>query len=129
MAESGSSHKKTLLTGIRASSEIHLGNYYGAIQQALEFQDKYQSYLFVADLHGLTTSPKPEELRQHVRTIAAAWLASGLDPKKTVIWKQSEVREHLELSYVLTCVTSMGLLERAHSYKDVLQKDKVVKAG
>lgn len=120
---------KTLLTGVRASGEVHLGNYLGAMKPAIENQTNYQSYLFVADLHGLTTNPPADDLRQATRQIAAAWLAAGLDTKRTVFWKQSDVPEVLELAYVLTCVTTMGLLERAHSYKDILAKQKSPKAG
>lgn len=128
-ADSSSQNSKILLTGIRASGDIHLGNYLGAMRQALQLQTKYQSYLFIANFHGLTTTPKAEELRKHTRSIAAAWLAAGVDTKKTVLWKQSDVPEVLELAQVLTCLTSVGLLERAHSYKDALAKDKIIKAG
>lgn len=121
--------KGTLLTGIRASGEIHLGNYYGAMEQAIARQNEYETYLFVANYHGLTTTPPAAELRNNTRSIAAAWLAAGLDPKRTLMWKQSDVPEVVELSYILTCLTTMGLLERAHSYKDALAKSKIVKAG
>jgi len=121
--------KPILLTGIRASGEPHLGNYLGAIKPAIARQSDYQSYFFVADFHGLTTTPRAAELKNHIHSIAATWLAAGLDPKKTTLWKQSDVPEVLELSYILSCVTSMGLLERAHSYKDAIAKEKVVKAG
>lgn len=123
--------RKIILTGIRASGDIHLGNYLGAIRPALERANKgdLDSYFFVANLHGLTTTPKPDELQRNTHSITAAWLASGLDPERCVLWKQSDVPEVLELAYLLACVTSMGLMERAHSYKDALQKDKVVKVG
>lgn len=124
-----SKEKPILLTGIRASGEIHLGNYLGAMQTAIQRQNEFKTYLFVADLHGLTTNPSPEELQHSIRSIAAAWLAIGLDTQESVFWRQSDVPEVLELSYVLTCVTSMGLLERAHSYKDALAKAKSPKAG
>lgn len=121
--------RKTLLTGIRASGDIHLGNYLGAMKPAIERQEKFNSYFFVADFHGLTTTPPPSELRVMVRSIAAAWLAAGLDPEKTVLWKQSDVPEVLELAYVLSCVTGMGLLERGHSVKDAKAKSKNIRAG
>ena len=120
---------KNLLTGIRASHDIHLGNYLGAMRPAIHRQNDFHTYLFIADFHGLTTSPAAEELKRNVRSISAAWLAAGLDTKKTVMWKQSDVPEVLELAYVLSCVTTMGLLERAHSYKDALAKSKIVKSG
>lgn len=121
--------KKTLLTGIRASGEVHLGNLLGAMLPAIEKQKDYQTYLFIADYHGLTTSPKPEDLQNHTRAVTAAWLAAGFDTEQSIIWKQSDVPEVLELSYILSCVTSMGLLERAHSYKDAIAKSKTIKAG
>jgi len=123
------SSRKVLLTGIRASSEIHLGNYLGAMKPALKRQQDYSSFLFIADYHGLTTTPKPSELKSHVHAIASAWLAAGLDTSRTVLWRQSDIPEVLELAYVLGCVTSMGLLERAHSYKDALSKSKNIKLG
>ncbi len=122
-------HSKVLLTGIRASSEIHLGNYLGAMKPALQRQNDFSSYLFIADYHGLTTSPKAQELKGNVHAIASAWLAAGLDPSKTILWRQSDIPEVLELAYILGCVTSMGLLERAHSYKDALAKSKNIKLG
>lgn len=124
-----SQNKPVLLTGIRASGDIHLGNYLGAIQPALKLQASHDAFFFVADLHGLTTNPPAETLKNNIRKIAAAWLACGLDVNQSVLWKQSDVKEHVELSYILSCVTSMGLLERAHSYKDALAKSKVVKVG
>lgn len=120
---------KILLTGIRASGDVHLGNYLGAMQPAIAAQKSYQSYFFIADLHGLTTTPPAEELRKTVRSVAAAWLACGLDPESTVLWKQSEVPEVLELAYVLACLTGLGLLERGHSVKDARAKGKPVRAG
>jgi len=121
--------KQRLLTGIRASGSIHLGNYFGAMRPAIEAESTYENYLFIADLHGLTTLPPPEELRDNVRSVAAAWLACGANPEQTVLWKQSDVTEVLELAYLLTCVTGFGLLERAHSFKDARAKAKNIKAG
>lgn len=118
-----------LLTGIRASGEIHLGNYLGAMKPAVEAQHQYESYLFIADLHALTSTPSSDQLRQNVRAVAAAWLAAGIDTSQTVLWRQSDVPEVLELSYILSCVTNMGLLERAHSYKDAKEKGGTIKTG
>lgn len=123
------SQKKRLLTGVRASGSIHLGNYFGAMQPAIARQKDYENFLFIADFHGLTTSPPPEELRHNVRSIASAWLACGADPDRTVLWRQSDVPEVLELAYLLNCVTGFGLLERAHSFKDAKAKSKNIKAG
>lgn len=121
--------KKILLTGVRASGDIHLGNYLGAMKPALERQRDYHTHLFVADLHGLTTNPSPQELYHNTFSISAAWLAAGVDTQNTILWRQSDVPEVLELAYILSCVTSMGLLERAHSFKDAKAKEEVVKAG
>jgi tryptophanyl-tRNA synthetase len=118
-----------LLTGIRASGDIHLGNYLGAMKPAIENQETHDCYLFIADYHGLTTSPPPDQLRQNVYSCAAAWLASGLKSEKTTFWRQSDVPEVLELAYLLSCVTSMGLLERGHSIKDARSKGVLIKAG
>src|SRR4051812_29022986 len=101
-ASKSTKSKPILLTGIRASADIHLGNYLGAIRPAVERQSDFESYFFVADLHGLTTSPTAEELRKNTRSIAAAWLASGVDLKKTILWRQSGVKEVLELFYVFS---------------------------
>ncbi|TVQ77396.1 MAG: tryptophan--tRNA ligase [Bradymonadales bacterium] len=121
--------KKRLLTGIRASGEIHLGNYFGAMAPAIRAQADFDSFLFIADFHGLTSSPPPDELRSSVRSVAAAWLACGADPNTCTLWRQSDVKEVLELSYILSCVTGLGLLERAHSYKDARAKSKQLRSG
>lgn len=121
--------KGRLLTGIRVSGTPHLGNYLGAIRPAIERSKDFETFLFVADYHGLTTSPPAEELQNNIRQISAAWLAAGVDPHQVTLWRQSSVPEVLELAYYFTCVTSMGLMERAHSFKDAKAKDKVVKMG
>lgn len=121
--------KKILLTGIRASGSIHLGNYLGAMKAAVDDQDRFQNFLFIADYHGLTTSPEATTLRRNIQTIAASWLACGVNLDKTVLWRQSHVPEVLELAYFLTCVTSFGLMERAHSYKDARSKGELIKSG
>lgn len=121
--------REVLLTGIRASGNIHLGNYLGAILPAIKRQKDFETYLFVADYHALTSLPDAEDVKRNVRSIASSWLAAGLDPQQTLIWKQSDVPAVLELAYILNCATGMGLLERAHSYKDAMAKSKNVKAG
>lgn len=115
-----------LLTGIKPTGVPHLGNYVGAIQPALEKIKnlKGQSYLFIADYHALTTLPKPKEFNQNVYEVTAAWLACGADPKKTIIYRQSDIPELFELYWVLSCLTPKGLLNRAHSYKAYIQEKK-----
>ncbi len=114
---------KTILTGIKPTGMPHLGNYIGAIRPALEKAKNHSdtSYLFIADYHSLTTVPKPTELKQMIYEVSAAWLASGLDPKQTIIYRQSDIPELFELHWILSCLTPKGLMNRAHSYKALLQ--------
>lgn len=105
------------LTGIKPTGELHLGNYIGAIKPALELVRDYESIYFIADYHALTTIRDPELLRHYTRSVAAGWLAAGLDPDRTVLYRQSDVPEIFELTWVLTCLTGKGLMNRAHAYK------------
>ena len=113
---------KRILTGIQPSGGPHIGNFFGAIRQVLELQKMGESFVFIADLHSLTTSPKAEDLRERVKRLAVDFLACGLDPETTVFYKQSDVPEVVELMWYLSNVTGVGLLERAHSYKDKIAK-------
>jgi tryptophanyl-tRNA synthetase len=109
----------TYLSGIQPSGRPHLGNWFGAIRQHIELQDADgECFYFIADYHALTSSRNADRLREAVRDVAVTYLALGLDPEKVVLFRQSDVKEVLELSWLLACVTGMGLLERAHSYKD-----------
>ncbi len=110
---------KTHLSGIQPSGLLHLGNYFGAIRQhiALSEQDGEHFY-FIADYHSLTSFRDAERLRELVRETAITYLACGLDPEKAVLWRQSDVPEVTEIQWLLSTVTGMGLLERAHSFKD-----------
>jgi tryptophanyl-tRNA synthetase len=109
---------KTILTGIQPSGALHLGNYFGAIQPAVELAKQGQAVYFIADYHALTSISNAEELRRFTFDAAAAFLACGLDPAKTILFRQSDVPQVHELAWMLSVVTPMGLLERAHSYKD-----------
>ena len=109
--------RKVSLTGIKPTGEPHLGNYIGAIVPALELADSYESVYFIADYHALTTIRDPALLRRYTRSVAATWLAAGLDPDLTVFYRQSDVPETFELCWVLSCLTSKGLMNRAHAYK------------
>ena len=113
---------KRVLTGIQPSGIPHIGNFFGAIRQVLELQKMGESFVFIADLHSLTTSPKAEDLRERVKRLAVDFLACGLDPETSVFYKQSDVPEVTELMWYLSNVTGVGLLERAHSYKDKIAK-------
>ena len=111
-----------ILTGIQPSGTPHIGNYFGAMRQVCSIQDKGETFIFLADYHSLTTSPDPEQLRQNVLELALNYLSCGVDPEKSILFRQSDVPEVCELTWILNNVTPVGLLERAHSYKDKIAK-------
>jgi tryptophanyl-tRNA synthetase len=113
-----------LVSGVQPSGELHIGNYFGAIAQFVKLQEEYAGncFVFIADYHALTTVRDADKLRTAVFDVAATYLALGLDPNKVTLFRQSDVMEHIELSWVLASVTGMGLLERATSYKDKITK-------
>ncbi len=115
---------KTVLSGIQPSGKPHLGNYLGALRQHIEMQKNYQCYLFMADLHALTTVKNAETMRSNTYDLAVSYLALGLDPEKTVFFKHSEVPEHSELCWILDCMVKVPFLERAHAWKDAKEKGK-----
>lgn len=132
--------QKISLTGIQPSGKamsieeggaIHLGNYLGAIQPALSLMQSgtYSGIYFIADYHALTSTRDPEALRQNVRDVAATWLAAGLDPTKTVLFRQSAVPEVFELTWIFACIVATGQLERGHAYKDALDRGESPNAG
>ena len=118
-----------ILSGFQPSGTLHLGNYFGAMLPNLDFQKMGESYLFIADYHALTTSPEPEALRQRVFDVALDFLACGLDAEHTVFFRQSDVPEVTELMWILNTITTVGFLERAHSYKDKIAKGFMPNAG
>ena len=118
-----------ILSGFQPSGSLHLGNYFGAMLPNLEFQKLGESYLFIADYHALTTSPAPEALRERVFDVALDFLACGLDVDHTVFFRQSDVPEVTELMWILNTITTVGFLERAHSYKDKIAKGFMPNAG
>jgi len=111
-----------VLTGIQASGKLHIGNYFGAMKPMIELQEENELFTFIANYHSLTTSKNAETLRQYTLDAAVDYLSVGLDPEKTTFWVQSHVPEVLELYWILSKFTPMGLLERAHSYKDKVAK-------
>ena len=111
-----------ILTGIQPSGTPHLGNYFGAMRQVCELQNRGESFLFIADYHSLTTNPKAQDLRDRVTNLALDFIACGVDLDKTFFFRQSAVPEVCELAWILNTVTPVGLLERAHSYKDKIAK-------
>jgi len=109
-----------ILSGIQSSGECHLGNYFGALRQHVEMQDKGQGIYFIADYHPMTTVRNAGERRASVRDVALDYLACGLDPERAILYRQSDLPEVCELAWILGTVASMGLLERSHAYKDKL---------
>ena len=107
-----------ILTGIQPSGTLHIGNYFGAIKPAVELQARGDAFYFIADYHSMTTLTDPAQRRQNVFNVALDFLACGLDPARSVFWIQSAVPEVCELTWLLGTVAPMGLIERAHSYKD-----------
>jgi len=109
---------KIILSGIQPSGALHLGNYFGAMQPAIEMQSQGQAIYFIADYHALTSVAQAADLRRYTFDVAAGFLACGLDPARTILFRQSDIPQVQELTWLLSVVTPMGLLERAHSYKD-----------
>ncbi len=107
-----------VLSGIQPSGKLHIGNFFGAMRQHLQLQSEHEAYYFIADYHALSSNPDPAVLKQRTLDVAIDYLALGLNPEKTVFWRQSDVPEVLELTWLLSCVTPMGLLQRCVSYKD-----------
>ncbi len=120
-----------ILTGIQATGTPHLGNVLGAIEPAIRLAGKpgNDAYLFIADLHSLTTIKDPEVLRENTYSVAAAWLALGLDTSKTVFYRQSDIPEVTEMTWYLNCITPFPMLANAHSFKDKSDRLSDVNAG
>src|SRR3989338_3569429 len=122
--------KKVLLSGIQPSGKPHIGNYFGLMKRIVEYQDEYTTYFFIADYHALTTYKNREALQQNIIDIVIDYLAIGLDPEKSIIFKQSDVSEHTELAWIFDTVPTMSYLERAHAYKAaVATGDKEITVG
>ena len=110
------------LTGIQPSGTLHIGNYFGAMRPAIDAQTRGECFYFIADYHSMTSLFDPAERRRNTLGVALDWLACGLDPQRSVFWRQSDVPQVVELMWLLGTLTPMGLLERAHSYKDKTAK-------
>ena len=111
-----------ILTGLQPSGKLHIGNYFGAMLPAVQLQDQGEAFYFLADYHAMTSMSDAETLRQNTQDLAIDFLACGLDPEKATIFRQSDIPEVCELAWILSTVCPMGLLERAHSYKDKIAK-------
>ncbi|MFA6253707.1 MAG: tryptophan--tRNA ligase [Candidatus Paceibacterota bacterium] len=122
-------NKKILLSGVKPTGRPHIGNYFGAMKQFVDLQNEYQSYVFIADLHALTTARDAGQLKQDTLDLVFDYLAIGLDPEKVTFFKQSDVLEHANLAWIFNCLTTMPYLARAHAFKDAEAKSKEVNVG
>ena len=121
--------QKTLLSGVKPTGHPHIGNYFGAMKQFVELQNTHSGYFMIADYHALNFIQNAGEMRQNILDLALDYLALGLDPKTSVIFKQSDVQEHTELAWIFDTITTMPYLQRAHAYKDAQAKDKEISVG
>lgn len=123
---------QVLLTGVKPTGDLHLGNYFGAIKPFFDLLDNEsfdETYLFIANYHALNSRPDPDELRARTFGIARDYLALGLDPEKVVMFRQSDVPEHTELTWILMNLLTVAYLERSHAYKDAVQSGKEANMG
>jgi tryptophanyl-tRNA synthetase len=120
---------KRILSGIKPTGRPHIGNYFGMMRPSIEWQDRGEAFYFIADYHALTTVFDPVKLREYVLGVALDFLACGLDPAKAVLFRQSDVPAHTELSWLLSCQTPMPMLENSHAYKDHIAREKTPSHG
>jgi len=120
---------KRMLSGIKPTGRVTLGNYIGAIKPFVSYQDEYEMIIFVANLHSMTIYQEPRELRQNTKDLIALYIAAGLDPEKVTLFLQSDVLEHAQLGWYLNCMVSMGELSRMTQYKMQAQKAEETGAG
>ena len=121
--------KKILLSGIQATGRPHVGNYFGAMKQFVDLQEKYDSRIFIADLHSITSVQDGKKLAQSTLNLAIDYLAVGLNPEHVVIFKQSDLPAVTELGWIFNCITTMPYMMRAHSFKDAEAKNKDINVG
>ncbi len=121
--------KKTLLSGIQPSGQLHIGNYFGAIKQFIDMQDSHNAIYMIVDYHALNTIQDKKVMSENILNLAIDYLALGLDPKKSIIFKQSDVSEHTELCWIFDTITTMPFLMRAHAYKDAEANNKEISVG
>ncbi len=126
-----SSQKPVLVSGIKPTGQLHIGNYFGAMRQLVELSraGKYRSFIFIADYHALNTMQDAQEIKRCTHELVMAYLAIGLDPKDVVFFKQSEVPAHTELCWIFDTITTMPYLMRAHAFKDAEAKNKEISVG
>ncbi len=116
--------KERVFSGVQPTGNLHLGNYLGAIKRFVDLQTKYDCIYCVVDLHAITVWQEPEELTKNIREVTAAFIACGIDPKKHIVFNQSQVAEHAELAWIFNCIARMGWLNRMTQFKEKAGKDK-----
>lgn len=121
--------KKILVSGVKPSGKIHIGNYFGALKQFVDLQDEYESNIFIADYHSLTTISNKEELENNIEELAVDFLSIGIDPQKVNLFIQSDVPQVTEAAWIFDCITSIPYLMRAHAFKDAEAKNKEINVG
>jgi len=114
--------KKILLSGVKPTGRVHIGNYFGAMKQFVDLQDEYDCYVFIADYHAMTTVQDKEKLSKGIIDVALDYLAIGLDPKKITLFKQSDIPQVAELTWIFNCLTTVPYLARAHAFKDAVSR-------
>jgi tryptophanyl-tRNA synthetase len=120
---------KRLLTGLQSSGDLHIGNYFGALRPFLDIYQDYESFLMVADYHALTSVRDPEVMRHNILSVVRDYLAVGIDPKKAVIFRQSDNQDHMELGWIFDCMVTVPFLMQGHAYKDKVAKGIEPNAG
>ena len=121
--------KKVFLSGVQPSGKPHIGNYFGAMKQFVELQEEYEGYVIIVDYHALHSLRNPKEMRENIIAVLLDFLAIGLDPTQVTIFKQSDISEHTELTWIFDTVTTMPYLMRAHAFKDAEAKNKEIDVG
>ena len=122
-------NKKILLSGIQPSGQLHIGNYFGALRQFIDMQNDHNAIYMIVDYHALNSIQNKEIMSQNIINLATDYLALGLDPQKSIIFKQSDVSEHTELTWIFDTITSMPFLMRAHAFKDAEANNKEISVG
>src|ERR1700752_1225110 len=124
MISPNSGSKPRLLSGIKPTGRIHIGNYFGALKQFVDLQDQYETFVMIANLHALTALPTKDALLEDTKNIILDYLGAGLDPQKCVLFKQGDVPAHSNLAWIFDCLVTVPYLERAHAYKDAEAKNQ-----
>lgn len=115
--------KKRVLSGIKPTGEPHIGNYFGMMKQLVDMQDEYETFAMIADYHALISVQNPEKMKEYILNIVIDYLAVGLNPEKVILFRQSDISAHTELTWIFNCLVTVPYLMRAHAYKDSLNKN------